>query len=193
MKWVIKHLYSVCIFMAVFLIPCASLANFTQLDRVTFHNERGTMTANWDDSFKDYGTKINISLIKGNSGRRVFTVKQKGKVVYQYPVAVADNGYVMQRVRDDASGRIFYILHTGEIGGYVFGYDPENGVWNKYIDVKNYYAGLNYDFSGINLKNGDMDLYFSQSTSPYAHHDYRLFWNNTANWFGYEDLGISYR
>lgn len=176
------------------LLPAFVFASFTQLNRFRLGDFK--TTGPWSETFKDNGMKTKIVFDKHtHSHTSELFVRQDGKKIFTLDVtSVADNGLMITRIKNDSDNRIFYIVSGAEYGGFLIGFDPINKCWQKYADVKNYYSGLNADFAGINLKKGQINIYFVRTgPSPYPIHNYYLYWDKGSNWFGYEDDGIQYR
>ena len=117
------------------------------------------------------------------------TVKQNKKLVYITDLLTEDEIHHMERVRDEDSGRIFYLFSQSR-HATAFGYDPVKRTWQEYINSKNYYAG--YDKPHANLivnKDNELELSFFVFGDGVQNHIYRFFWDDKANWFGYRDLG----
>ena len=170
-----------------FMVCNLAFAKFVVLDDVHFDKQHSAK--NYKIVSVDNGIPTEIRLKAGNYGYTRMTVKQNKKLVYITDLLTEDNIHHMQRVQDQDSGRIFYLLSQFR-HATAFGYDPVKGTWQEYINSKNYYAG--YDKPHANLivnKDNELELSFFVFGDGVPNHIYQFFWDNKANWFGYRDLG----
>lgn len=180
-----------CIFLIISACTTA-FASFKALDSVSFGpNEFG---GNYDDVFKDNGTKFKFEYKETEANGPELIIKNKKDIVFSQPVTALGKYYSMTltRIQDVDSGRIFYIAQrvyggpqSKDTYSYLLGYDEKTGKWKKYIDIKNYYAPINYGFAGMTIRYGKLTLYHFGS----KYHSYTLTWNNNKQNFDYIDNG----
>lgn len=175
------------------MLTCSfAFANFDTLNSVHF---TGKDTPYRSNNFKltslDNGIPTEVRIKKDGTGFLQMTVSQNKQRVYETYLTKTGNLMTLQRVQDEASGRIFYVMN-GIRYGAVYGYDPINKQWQEYINAKNYYSG--YDQPNVTLRvkpEGEMELSFFVFGNPSGvpNHIYHLSWNNDTNRFDYKDLG----
>jgi hypothetical protein len=160
---------------------------------MTWRTSYDGLENNWSDSFKEGKDKYMFYCNHNAISPSELIIKQKGKVVYTKqlpPIEKISRTQVIQ-IKDDLTNRIFYIIDNQDYHhgfGYIIGYDSVKGQWQEYINRKNYYAPIK-GHQGISVRHGDIVIY--NCSGVYDNQAYRLFWNKSANWFGYEDLGFS--
>lgn len=94
-------------------------------------------------------------------------------------------GYEFKVYKDTATDRIFVDLETKN-RAVLFGYEPNNQKLEKYVDSKNYWSADTGPTLLID-NDGDLQLKFLGDGSEYCTR-YKLFWDNSVNWFGYKDV-----
>lgn len=181
----------VALFSFTLLIGSVALANFNVLNMARFNTQESPYKAsNFKQTYLDNGIPTEIRLKKAHNGMTMMTVKQNKNTVYEVYLTEPERLSWMQRIQDKDSSRIFYAF-SGQRYAEVYGYDPVQKTWQKYIDAMNYYSG--YDFPGIilNVKDHELELHFFLfgKDGSVPNHIYRLFWDSKANWFGYQDMG----
>ncbi len=124
-----KLLILVTLFLLV--LTCTASANFVQLNRTSVGAR--LRDVRYITTFNDYGSKFRFSFRSQGHKPGVLTVKKDNKVIYSDKVPFAGYAY-MNRIQDEDSGRIFYILGNTELRGIIMGYDPQTGKWIKYVD-----------------------------------------------------------
>jgi hypothetical protein len=107
-------------------------------------------------------------------------------------------GHKTMQIQDDATGRLFYTLSDNYDAAYILGYDFGSKKVIQYVNSDNYYSPYT-GFKKIEVRNGELYLIFkpfrdagysgNESGDPIA---YRLYWDASANWFGYEDVGTDF-
>lgn len=176
-----------------FLVAASAWASFTPLSSLRFGgNDFG---GNYSDGVKDNGQSYTIGYDVKSADGPAFTVKKGGKIVFRQDLPDLGSGASLdvQRVKDDGSGRIFYILSPANsleqsAYGYVVGLNPEAGTWQTYVKAQNYYAPLADGARGIMLRKGDLYVYNYDAKSYQA---YALTWDDQTGTFQYTDTGIA--
>ena len=94
-------------------------------------------------------------------------------------------GYAFRVFHDEATDRIFVVINS--VGHAVmFGYDPINKKMEKFVDSNNYYNNGKYPYIKVD---GDNDLLLGfLNKDGKETTKYKLFWDASANWFGYKDV-----
>ena len=94
-------------------------------------------------------------------------------------------GYDFTVFRDQATDRVFVAINS--VGRVVlFGYDPTKKKMEKFVDSRNYYSPGRYPYMKVDA---DYDLELAFLTSDLKDSTrYKLFWDASANWFGYKDV-----
>jgi hypothetical protein len=105
-----KLLILVTLFLLV--LTCTASANFVQLNRTSVGAR--LRDVRYITTFNDYGSKFRFSFRSQGHKPGVLTVKKDNKVIYSDKVPFAGYAY-MNRIQDEDSGRIFYILGNTEL------------------------------------------------------------------------------
>ena len=95
-------------------------------------------------------------------------------------------GYAFQVFEDETTDRVFVAIRS--VGRVVlFGYDPKNKKMESFVNSANYYSNDGkYPYITVD---GDKDLQLGFLTrNGKEATKYKLFWNESANWFGYKDV-----
>jgi hypothetical protein len=186
-----KRLAQILLMVVVFLCTSTAFASFTVVKNMTWHTSYDGLENNWSDSFTEGKNKYMFYCNHNETAPSELVIKQKGKVVYtkQLPPIGKMSTIKAIQIKDDSTGRIFYIINNFAFG-FIIGYDPVKGEWQEYVDKKNYYTPI-HGYQGISIRHGDVVIY--NCGGVYDNQVYRLFWDKSANWFGYEDLGFSRR
>lgn len=95
-------------------------------------------------------------------------------------------GYAFQVFEDEATERVFVAIRS--VGRVVlFGYDPKNEKMESFVNSANYYSNDGkYPYITVD-EDKDLQLGFLTRKGKEAT-KYKLFWNESANWFGYKDV-----
>jgi hypothetical protein len=190
-----KRLVQILLMAVIFLCTSMAFASFTVIKNMTWHTSYDGLENNWSDSFTEGKNKYMFYCNHNAVAPSELVIKQKEKVVYTKqlpPIEKTSRTHAIQ-IKDDLTGRIFYIIDNQDYKngfGYIIGYDPVKGEWQEYIDKKNYYTPIR-GRQGISIRHGDAVIYNCGGVDD--NQAYRLFWDKSANWFGYEDLGFSRR
>lgn len=175
------------------LVGASAWASFTPLSSLQFGgNDFG---GNYSDGVKDDGQSYTLGYDVKSAEGPAFTVKKDGKIVFRQdlPDLGSGAGVDVQRIKDDDSGRIFYVLSPANSleqspYGYVVGRNPADGSWQTYVNAKNYYAPFADGTQGITLRNGEVYVYNYDAKS---YHAYALNWDDQAGGFTYADKGVA--
>lgn len=186
-----KRLAQILLMVVVFLCTSTAFASFTVIKNMTWHTSYDGLENNWSDSFTEGKNKYMFYCNHNETAPSELVIKQKGRVVYTKQLPPIGKMWTIHatQIKDDSTGRIFYIINNRTFG-FIIGYDPVKGEWQEYVDKKDYYTPIR-GMQGISIRHGDVVIY--NCGGVHDNQAYRLFWDKSANWFGYEDLGFSRR
>lgn len=192
----------------VTFISSTAFASFTVVNSGYLHSVAITRNhpheedIRYSPDFKENGTTFrfsgwyyngdhtdNISFDKGWKSKWGF--KLKGFDPYR--------GHKTIQIQDDATGKLFYAIFDNYNAAYILGYDFGLKKVIQYVNSDNYYSTYT-GLKEIEVRNGELYLIFKPYNDsgnggsreygpPIA---YRLYWDASANWFGYEDVGTDF-
>lgn len=94
-------------------------------------------------------------------------------------------GYQIKIFREEENDRIFVDLETIS-RTVLMGYEPLNKKLEKYVDSRDYWTQDNKPTFLVDSDN-DLQLRFKGDGGEYTTR-YKLFWDESARWFGYKDV-----
>lgn len=102
-----------------------------------------------------------------------------------------DFGYTFRVIKNTNNSELYYVVQSID-RAYLFGYSPNSGKLETYIDSQNYaHAQGAYPYI-VALKNGKLVLAFEKNGANASRQRYQFHWDSSSNWFGYSDLGTGW-
>ena len=172
----------------MFTAQIASAGSFQQIAATGFlklsDNEK------WERSYTtSAGTfKIRFRRLMGASDAKKYHL-----IVWWNDKRIADGycplnkkGYQFKIYKDTATDRIFVDMET-KAQVVLFGYENKNQKLEQYADSKNYWSKEGNPVMFVDT-DGDLQMKFAGSNNDEYCTRYKLFWDESAKWFGYKDV-----
>ena len=184
-----RLLLLVLVSLLTFCVPTAFAGSFSLLAST------GTLQLSnnqaWEQSYKTELGKFKIRFRKlwNNSDQKKYHL-----IIWWNDKRIADgycpssyHGYGFKIFQDQNTSRIFVALETRP-RVVLMGYDPVAKRLEKYVDSKEYYSPRPNPQMEIDK---DRDLLLSFIGNGYGiRTQYKLFWDDKKNWFGYKDVTV---
>ncbi|MDD3114220.1 MAG: hypothetical protein PHQ44_00610 [Anaerovibrio sp.] len=165
----------------------ASAGNFETLAATGFLSL--SMDEKWEQSYKtslgDFKIRFRKLAFSSEQKRYHLIIWWNGKRIADGYSPENGAGYAFRVFHDKSTDRIFVSIDSIQ-RIVLFGYDPKNKKMEKFMDSRNYYTSGKYPFISLDEDN-DLMLTFKASDWKISN-KYKLFWDESANWFGYKDV-----
>lgn len=143
----------------------------------------------WERSYKTSAGdfKIRFRKLMGASDAKKYHL-----IVWWNDKRIADGycplnkkGYQFKIYKDLATDRIFVDMET-KAQVVLFGFEPKNQKLEMYVDSKNYWSKDAGPTMFVDT-DGDLQMKFAGDRNDEYCTRYKLFWDESAKWFGYKD------